>query len=39
VHKHLEHLYRKLSVQDRMTAVRHAQEVGLLVYAKNPADS
>ena len=30
VHKHLEHIYRKLEVRDRLTAVRVAQLRGLL---------
>ena len=30
VHKHLEHLYRKLGVRDRMMAVQRAREAGLL---------
>lgn len=30
VHKHLEHLYRKLGVSDRLGAFRAAQEAGLL---------
>lgn len=30
VHKHLEHLYRKLEVTDRLLAVRVAAELGLL---------
>ena len=29
VHKHLEHIYRKLGVTDRLTAVRVATELGL----------
>jgi DNA-binding CsgD family transcriptional regulator len=30
VHKHLEHLYRKLGVRDRLMAVQRARDVGLL---------
>ncbi|MGR6964404.1 response regulator transcription factor [Geodermatophilus sp. URMC 61] len=30
VHKHLEHLYRKLGVRDRLMAVQRARAVGLL---------
>jgi DNA-binding CsgD family transcriptional regulator len=30
VHKHLEHVYRKLGVQDRLSAVRRAGDLGLL---------
>jgi DNA-binding CsgD family transcriptional regulator len=30
VHKHLEHLYRRLGATDRVTAVRRAQQLGLL---------
>lgn len=30
VHKHLEHVYRKLDVQDRMLAVQRARDLGLL---------
>jgi DNA-binding CsgD family transcriptional regulator len=30
VHKHLEHLYRKLGVRDRLMAVQRARECGLL---------
>lgn len=30
VHKHLEHIYRKLGVRDRLTAVQHAQLRGIL---------
>lgn len=30
VHKHLEHLYRKLGVRDRLLAVQRAREAGLL---------
>lgn len=30
VHKHLEHIYRKLGVRDRLTAVQHARLRGLL---------
>ncbi|WP_231851837.1 response regulator transcription factor [Modestobacter italicus] len=30
VHKHLEHLYRKLGVRDRLVAVQRAREAGLL---------
>ncbi|MDD7933741.1 response regulator transcription factor [Actinomycetospora straminea] len=30
VHKHLEHIYAKLTVSDRLSAVLVAQELGLL---------
>lgn len=30
VHKHLENLYRKLGTADRVSAIRHAQSIGLL---------
>jgi DNA-binding NarL/FixJ family response regulator len=30
VHKHLEHVYRKLGVKDRLNAVRVAGDAGLL---------
>lgn len=30
IHKHLEHLYAKLSVSDRLSAVMRAQALGLL---------
>ncbi len=30
VHKHLEHLYRKLGVRDRLMAVQRARDAGLL---------
>jgi hypothetical protein len=30
VHKHLEHLYRKLDVLDRLSAVRRAEALGLV---------
>jgi len=30
VHKHLEHLYRKLGVRDRLMAVQRAREAGIL---------
>jgi ATP/maltotriose-dependent transcriptional regulator MalT len=30
VHKHLEHLYRKLEVRDRLMAVQRGRELGLL---------
>ncbi|MBU2667903.1 helix-turn-helix transcriptional regulator [Actinoplanes bogorensis] len=33
VHKHLEHLYRKLEANDRLTAVLSAQRAGILVPA------
>ena len=33
VNKHLEHIYRKLQVNDRLTAVRTAQQLGLLAAA------
>jgi DNA-binding CsgD family transcriptional regulator len=35
VHKHLEHLYRKLGVRDRLMAVQRARDAGLLAA---PAD-
>ena len=31
VHKHLEHVYSKLGVRDRLTAVLHAERAGILV--------
>ncbi len=34
VHKHLEHLYRKLEANDRLTAVLSAQRAGILVPSK-----
>jgi DNA-binding CsgD family transcriptional regulator len=36
VHKHLEHLYRKLGVRDRLMAVQRAREVGLLATPPEP---
>ncbi|MGY1666380.1 response regulator transcription factor [Geodermatophilus sp. SYSU D00696] len=37
VHKHLEHLYRKLGVRDRLVAVQRARDAGLLVPPPGPA--
>ncbi|SFO73812.1 regulatory protein, luxR family [Geodermatophilus dictyosporus] len=37
VHKHLEHLYRKLGVRDRLMAVQRARDAGLLPPAPGPA--
>ena len=37
VHKHLENLYRKLQVPDRLSAVLQAQELGLIEPATNGA--
>ncbi len=34
VHKHLEHIYRKLGVRDRLMAVRQAADVGLVAAAR-----
>ena len=36
VHVHLDHLYRKLEVHDRMTAVRAARDCGLLPTDHHP---
>ncbi|MCZ2860736.1 helix-turn-helix transcriptional regulator [Blastococcus sp. VKM Ac-2987] len=36
VHKHLEHLYRKLGVRDRLVAVQRAREAGLLATPVEP---
>jgi DNA-binding CsgD family transcriptional regulator len=36
VHKHLEHLYRKLGVRDRLMAVQRAREAGLLAAPLEP---
>jgi DNA-binding CsgD family transcriptional regulator len=36
VHKHLEHLYRKLGVRDRLVAVQRARDVGLLATPPQP---
>ena len=36
VHKHLEHLYRKLGVRDRLMAVQRARDAGLLVAPPEP---
>ena len=36
VHKHLEHLYRKLGVRDRLMAVQRARDVGLLAAPPEP---
>lgn len=35
VEKHLEHIYRKIHVNDRLNAVRVAQEVGVLSRSRN----
>ena len=37
VHVHLDHLYRKLEVHDRLTAVRVARDCGLLPHDDHPA--
>jgi DNA-binding CsgD family transcriptional regulator len=37
VHKHLENLYGKLGVHDRLAAVLRAQELGLLDPSADPA--
>jgi DNA-binding CsgD family transcriptional regulator len=37
VHKHLEHLYRKLGVRDRLMAVQRAREAGLLAAPPRPS--
>ncbi|SDD30724.1 regulatory protein, luxR family [Geodermatophilus telluris] len=39
VHKHLEHLYRKLGVRDRLMAVQRARDAGLLPTAPAPDGS
>ena len=36
VHKHLEHLYRKLGVRDRLMAVQRARDAGLLTTRARP---
>lgn len=36
IEKHLEHIYRKIGVHDRLNAVRTAQELGLLSRARLP---
>ncbi len=36
VHKHLEHLYRKLGVRDRLMAVQRARDAGLLTTPPPP---
>ena len=36
VHKHLEHLYRKLGVRDRLMAVQRARDAGLLATPVEP---
>ncbi len=36
VHKHLEHLYRKLGVRDRLMAVQRARDAGLLAPPVRP---
>jgi DNA-binding CsgD family transcriptional regulator len=36
VHKHLEHLYRKLGVRDRLMAVQRARDAGLLTPPARP---
>ncbi len=36
VHKHLEHLYRKLGVRDRLMAVQRARDTGLLAAPAGP---
>jgi DNA-binding CsgD family transcriptional regulator len=36
VHKHLEHLYRKLGVRDRLMAVQRARNAGLLAMPAEP---
>jgi DNA-binding CsgD family transcriptional regulator len=36
VHKHLEHLYRKLGVRDRLMAVQRARDAGLLTTSARP---
>ncbi|MGY1698147.1 response regulator transcription factor [Geodermatophilus sp. SYSU D00766] len=37
VHKHLEHVYRKLGVRDRLMAVQRARDTGLLATPTAPA--
>ena len=37
VRKHLEHLYRKLEVQDRLSAVNRGRELGLVQAALSPS--
>jgi hypothetical protein len=36
VHKHLEHLYRKLGVRDRLMAVQRARDAGVLTRLPAP---
>jgi DNA-binding CsgD family transcriptional regulator len=36
VHKHLEHVYRKLGVRDRLMAVQRARDAGLLATPADP---
>lgn len=38
VHKHLEHVYRKLGVRDRLGAFRVASEAGLVPAPRRPTD-
>ncbi len=38
VHKHLEHLYRKLGVRDRLMAVQRARDAGILAAPPAPDD-
>lgn len=38
VHRHLQHVYRKLDVADRLSAVLRAQEQGLLDHAPAPPE-
>lgn len=39
VHKHLEHVYRKLGTHDRLSTVLEAQRCGLLAWGHSPGSS
>jgi DNA-binding CsgD family transcriptional regulator len=39
VHKHLEHIYRKLGVRDRLKAIRAAEVGGLIELPRQPAST